>query len=145
MTDPHLTSAIAQCRLIELAVFPDVNGKLAVIGNREGCPFNINRFFFLYDVPSEAARGGHSHFREQQLIIAVSGAFDVVIDDGLNKRRLTMNRPNIGLYIPPGIWRELDNFTSGAVCAVLSSTHFTEEDYVRSYNQFLSLTHGKRC
>lgn len=144
MTNAHSLSSIAQCRLISLDVFPDVNGKLAVVESGGRFPFDIRRFFFLYDVPSEAVRGGHSHYVEQQLILSITGSFDVIVDDGVHKRTITLNRPNVGLYVPPGIWRELNNFTSGAVCAVLSSTDFRESDYVRDYERFVSLTRQKQ-
>lgn len=144
ITDAHIYSRISQCRLIDLTVFPDVNGKLAVVDYNNVCPFALKRFFFLYDVPYGAMRGGHSHFLEQQFIIAVTGAFDVTVGDGAETKVFHLNRPSQGLYIPAGLWRELENFTSGAVSVVLSSTEYDEADYVREYNEFLKLTSNKR-
>lgn len=140
----HIISSVDSCQIIDLQVFPDENGKLAVIENDGRCPFAIKRMFFLYDVPSGAARGGHSHYKEEQLIIAVTGSFDVRLNDGRSIRTVTLSKPNKALHVTAGIWRELDNFTSGAVCVVLSSTNFNEEDYVRDFDTFLSLTCSKR-
>lgn len=142
--EKHIISDVKDCRLIDLKVIPDRNGKLAVAGKIYGLPFEPKRMFFLYDVPSGAVRGGHSHFMEQQYIIAVTGAFQVNVDDGKDCKAFFMRRPDQGLYIPSGIWRSLDNFTSGAVCVVLSSTEFDESDYVRDYERFLELTKSKR-
>lgn len=146
MNDPssHINSSVDSCHIIDLQVFPDENGKLAVIENNGRCPFDIKRMFFLYDVPSGAARGGHSHFEEQQVIIAVTGAFEVRLNDGLHERTVMLSRPNKALYIPAGIWRELYDFTSGAVCVVLSSMYFCEDDYVRDFDTFMQLTEPKR-
>jgi len=91
----------------------------------------------LYDVPSDAFRGGHAHIEQQEFLVAVSGSFEVVLDDGETKQRVMLNKPNKGLLIPTGVWRELDNFSSGAVCLVFASDHFDEADYIREYNQFL--------
>lgn len=140
----HIISNVEDCRLIDLQVIPDENGKLAVAEKFSGLPFNPKRMFFLYDVPSGAIRGGHSHFEEQQFIIPVTGAFRVILDDGRERKEFFLVRPDKGLYIPSGIWRELDSFTSGAVCVVLSSINFREEDYVRDYSRFLELTQSKR-
>ena len=142
--DPHNVSTIADCRIIGLDVYPDVNGKLAVIENGDNLPFDIKRCFFLYDVPSGAERGGHSHFEMSELIIALTGAFHVVVDDGIERKEFLLNKPNEGLLVPPGLWRELNGFTSGAVCLALASTNFSEEDYVREYDHFLQLTASKR-
>lgn len=143
--DSHTKSCITDCKIIDLQVFPDVNGKLAVIENGNKLPFVMKRMFFLYDVPSGAQRGGHSHYEEEQLIIAATGSFEVIIYDGINTTSFTLNKPNQGLYIPPGLWRELKNFTSGAVSLVISSTNFNENDYVRDYDEFLTLTSEKSC
>ena len=100
-------------------------------------PFDIRRVYYLYDVPGGAERGGHAHKDLHQLIIAMSGSFDVVLDDGENKKRIHLNRSYNGLYVCPMIWRELDNFSSGSVCMVLASNHYDESDYYRNYDKFL--------
>lgn len=130
-----------QCKLIEVPKITDPRGNLAVI---EGAtlPYDIKRVYYLYDVPSDAYRGGHSHKEQQEFLIAVSGSFEVVLDDGTTKQRVMLNKPNKGLLIPTGIWRELENFSSGAVCVVLASDYFLEEDYVRDYDEFLALKRG---
>ncbi len=104
-------------------------------------PFNIRRVFYLYDVPADAERGGHSHFQAEELIVALSGCFDVVLDDGKRPPvRFTLNRPYQALYIPTGLWRTLDNFSGGSVCMVLTSERYSEADYVRDYERFKTLT-----
>lgn len=113
------------------------NGNLTVVENGITLPFDVKRVYYLYDVPGGEERGGHAHRGLQQFIIAVSGSFDVVIDDGEKRRTVSLNRPYNGLHIRPGIWRELNNFSSGAVCLVLASEHYDEEDYIRDYSVFL--------
>lgn len=129
------------CKLIEVPKITDPRGNLAVI---EGAtlPYDIKRVYYLFDVPSDAYRGGHSHKDQQEFLIAVSGSFEVVLDDGTSKKRVMLNKPNKGLLIPTGIWRELENFSSGAVCVVLASDTYLESDYVRDYDEFLSLKRG---
>lgn len=102
-------------------------------------PFEIRRVYYLYDVPGGETRGGHAHKNLQQFIIAMSGSFDVVLDDGYNKKSILLNRAYYGLYIPTMIWRELDNFSSGSVCLVLASEHYDEEDYIRDYDVYKNL------
>ncbi len=114
---------------------PDGRGNLSVI-EKNILPFNIKRVYYLYDVPSDSHRGGHAHIELQQFLIALSGSFDVVLDDGVSRKIITLNRPNKGLLIPNGIWRELENFSAGAVCLSLVSDEFKEEDYIRDYEQF---------
>jgi dTDP-4-dehydrorhamnose 3,5-epimerase-like enzyme len=111
-------------------------GNLTALENNKNIPFEIKRIYYLYDVPGGEDRGGHAHQELQQFIIAVSGAFDVLLDDGINKKIIHLDRPYIGLHIVPGIWRELLNFSSGAICVVLASEKYREEDYIRDYNQF---------
>ncbi len=115
---------------------PDGRGNLSVIEN-DVLPFTIKRVYYLYDVPSSSTRGGHAHKELQQFLIALSGSFDVVLDNGQSRRIITLNRPDRGLLIPNGIWRELENFSSGAVCLSLVSDVFMEEDYIREYTEFL--------
>lgn len=110
-------------------------GNLSVIEN-DCIPFDIKRVYYLYDVPSDAYRGGHAHKDQLEFLIALSGSFEVILDDGLNKTTIMLNKPNKGLLIPTKIWRELENFSSGAVCLVLASDVFNENDYIRNYKDF---------
>lgn len=142
-TDAHRKSLISDCRIVELNRNRHVNGSLTVVENNADALFNIKRVFYLYDVPGDSERGGHSHFEAQELIVALSGCFDVTLQDGHSKKTFTLNRPYKALYIPAGIWRSLDNFSSGAVCLVLTSELFEESDYVRDYDRFLNLTAEK--
>nr|WP_321236289.1 FdtA/QdtA family cupin domain-containing protein [uncultured Psychroserpens sp.] len=122
---------------LEIPNVHDVRGKLAVV-EKETIPFAIQRVYYLYDVPSGADRGGHAHKEQESVILALSGSFEVIIDDGKDKKRIMLNRPDIGLYVPTGIWREIENFSSGSVCLVLASTQFDESEYIRNYNDFVS-------
>jgi dTDP-4-dehydrorhamnose 3,5-epimerase-like enzyme len=130
-----------QCKLIEVPKITDPRGNLAVIEG-DTLPYDIKRVYYLFDVHSDAYRGGHSHKDQQEFLIAVSGSFEVVLDDGRSKQRVMLNKPNKGLLIPTGIWRELENFSSGAVCVVLASDEYLEADYVRDYDEFLALKRG---
>jgi len=116
---------------------PDGRGNLAVV-EKNTLPYEVKRVYYLYDVPSDASRGGHAHIELQQCLIALSGSFDVLLDDGNNRTKVHLNKPNRGLIIPSGIWRELENFSSGAVCLALVSEVYKEEDYIRDYNAFVS-------
>ena len=120
------------------------NGNLTVVENGKDFPFEVQRVFYIYDVPGGTDRGGHSHRRCHQFIVAVSGSFDLEIDDGVSRRTVTLNRSNIGLYVAPGIWVGLRNFSSGSVCLTLASDPYDEADYVRDYDEFLNLTANKR-
>ena len=132
---------IEQCRVMDIPKISDPRGNLAVIeGNT--LPFEIKRVYYLFDVPSDAYRGGHAHKDQLECLIAVSGSFEVVLDDGTSKKRIMLNKPNKGLLIPTGIWRELENFSSGAVCVVLASDRFLETDYLRDYDEFLAFKRG---
>jgi mannose-6-phosphate isomerase-like protein (cupin superfamily) len=117
---------------------PDGRGNLSVI-EKDILPFIIKRVYYLYDVPSDSSRGGHAHKTLKQFLIALSGSFNVVLDNGTKRRSITLNRPNKGLLIPSGVWRELNNFSAGAVCLSLVSEVFDEEDYIRDYNDFKNL------
>ena len=128
---------LSECRLIELPKVTDPRGNLTAVEGSIQVPFEIRRVYYLYDVPGGAKRGGHAHKALQQLIIAMSGSFDVVLNDGREQRRFHMNRSYFGLYVCPMTWRELDNFSSGSVCLVLASQRYSEDDYYRDYAAFL--------
>ncbi|WP_396167713.1 sugar 3,4-ketoisomerase [Flavobacterium sp.] len=123
---------------INFPTIEDTRGNLAFIQN-DILPFEFKRIYYLFDVPSTAFRGGHSHIDQQEILIALSGSFEVVLDDGHEKRTVLLNKPNVGLHITTGIWRELQNFSSGAVCLVVASDVFDEADYIRDYADFLKL------
>ncbi|MEM3485215.1 MAG: FdtA/QdtA family cupin domain-containing protein [Candidatus Bathyarchaeia archaeon] len=129
---------IAGCRLVKFPKIKDHRGNLTFIESAKHIPFEIKRIYYLYDVPAAEVRGGHAHKELEQIIIALSGSFDVILDNGVEKAAVTLNRPWEGLYIPRLVWRELENFSSGAVCLVLASQFYDENDYYRNYDQFLS-------
>jgi dTDP-4-dehydrorhamnose 3,5-epimerase-like enzyme len=122
--------------IIQLPKVEDARGNLTFIEENRHIPFEIKRVYYLYDVPGGETRGGHAHKQLQQFIIAASGSFDVVLDDGSSRERYHLNRSYYGLYIPPMTWREIDNFSSGSVCLVLASEYFSEPDYIREYDVF---------
>lgn len=129
---------IENCRIIEMPKITEARGNLTFVEGGRHIPFDIRRVYYLYDVPGGAERGGHAHKGLHQLIIAMSGSFDVVLDDGRQKKRYHLNRSYFGLYVCPMIWRELDNFSSGSVCLVLASNIYEESDYYRDYDQYTS-------
>lgn len=135
-------SSVGECRVINLPRINDPRGNLTFVEGSRHVPFEIRRVYYLYDVPGGAERGGHAHKELQQLIIAMSGSFDVVIDDGKDRRRHHLNRSYYGLYVPAMIWRELDNFSSGSVCMVLASLPYEEGDYFRDYEVFRNAARG---
>lgn len=128
---------INQCKIIELPKISDPRGNLTFIEGNNQIPFEIKRVYYLYDVPGGAERGGHAHKDLNQIIIAMSGSFDVTLEDGENKKRIHLNRSYQGLYVCPMIWRELDNFSSGSVCLVLASNIFSEDDYYRTKHDYM--------
>lgn len=128
---------IYNCNVIELTKIHNRAGNITPITGELNIPFKIKRIYYLYDVPGGEIRGGHAHYELNQLIIAASGSFDVVLDDGKNKKTVNLNRPNFGLLVTPGIWRDLINFSSGAVLLVLASMPYLESDYIRDYDEFL--------
>lgn len=128
---------LANCHIVDLPKIHDPRGNLTFIEGGEHIPFDIRRVYYLYDVPGGAERGGHAHKGLHQLIIAMSGSFDVVLDDGVQKQRFHLNRSYTGLYVCPMMWRELDNFSSGSVCMVLASNKYDEDDYYRDYGMYL--------
>lgn len=129
---------IESCRIIDLPRINDSRGNLTFVEAGHHIPFDIRRVYYLYDVPGGSERGGHAHKALHQLIIAMSGSFDIHLDDGYAKKTVHMNRSYYGLYVCPMIWRGIDNFSSGAVCMVLASDYYDELDYYRDYNQFIN-------
>jgi hypothetical protein len=133
--------SLEDCKLIQLPKITDQRGNLTFIEGGNHIPFLIKRIYYLYDVPGGESRGGHAHKKLEQLIIAANGSFDVILDDGTEKRTFHMNRSYYGLYIAPMTWRELDNFSSGSVCLVLASENYDEEDYIREHLIFKNLVY----
>ena len=130
--------SVFDCSVIELDKHhSDRKGNLTVVQNGETLPFDVKRVYYLYDVPGGESRGSHAHKESEQLIVAASGSFTVTLDDGKSKRSFFLNRPYQGLYVVPGIWRTLDDFSSGSVCMVLASHGYDKDDYIRDYNEFL--------
>ncbi len=134
----RIDMTIEKCQLIELPKIQDHRGNLTFIESNRHIPFDIKRVYYLYDVPGGAARAAHGHKKLHQLMVSMSGSFDITLDDGFNKKTFHLNRSYLGLYIPPMIWRDLDNFSSGAVCMVLASEFYDEADYFRTYDNFIS-------
>ena len=131
-------SSVYDCTIIELDKrHSDRKGNITVVENYDTIPFEVKRTYYLYDIPGGESRGGHAHKELSQLIVSASGSFTVALDDGNVKRVFVLNRPYQGLYVVPGIWRTLDDFSSGAVCLVLASHEYDEQDYIRDYNEFI--------
>lgn len=131
-------TSVYDCSVIELNKHHHEKGNITVVENGRTVPFDVRRTYYLYDVPGGEARGGHAHKELSQLIVAAGGSFNVTLDDGNVKRTFTLNRPYQGLLIVPGIWRTLDDFSSGSVCLVLASMQYDENDYIRDYQDFLN-------
>ncbi|MCK4819565.1 WxcM-like domain-containing protein [bacterium] len=129
-------SSVNHCKIITLPKIDGTNGSITPITGGKDIPFEIARIYYLYDVPGGEARGGHAHKELQQLLISASGSFDVILNDGRKKRKICLNRSYYGLYIPKLIWRELDNFSTGAICLVLASLPYDKNDYIRNYEEF---------
>lgn len=134
-----MISTVYNCSIIELPKHHHEKGNITVVENNLTIPFEVKRTYYLYDVPGGESRGGHAHIALSQLIVAASGSFSVTLDDGNVKRTFLLNRPYQGLYIVPGIWRTLDDFSSGSVCLVLASHAYEETDYIRNYEDFISM------
>ena len=135
----NFVTDIHACNVVELTKIHNPAGNITIIQNGEHQPFNVKRVYYLYDVPGGSERGGHAHKNLHQLIVAASGAFDVIIDDGVTKKIVELNRPYYGLLIVPGIWREIVNFSSGAICLVLASEKYSADDYVRDYSEYVKM------
>ena len=131
-------NTVLDCAVIDVSKIHNEAGNITVVENGDNIPFDVKRIYYLYDIPGGESRGGHAHYQLEQFVVAASGSFDVLLDDGKNKKRITLNRPNMALHIVPGLWRSLDNFSSGSICMVLASHTYDEEDYVRDYNEYLN-------
>jgi hypothetical protein len=131
-------STLSNCKVLELNKVHNISGNISVVEGNKLIPFGVKRIYYLYDVPGGADRGGHAHKNLYQLVIAASGSFDVILDDGASRININLNHPYKGLLIVPGIWRELTNFSSGSICLVLASELYDNNDYIREYNNFLN-------
>ena len=129
-------TTVFDCNILQLPRIYSPAGSITSVNNSKEVPFSVERIYYLFDVPGGEARGGHAHKNLNQLLVAASGSFDVIIDDGNVKRTFHLSRPYTGLYMPSGLWRELDNFSSGSICLVLASTVYDETDYIRDYTAF---------
>lgn len=128
---------VEDCQLVDLPIVHTEKGNITVLENQINIPFDIKRIYYLYDVPMGAERGGHGHYELQQYVVAASGSFTFVLDDGRNKKEVFLNHPNKALHIKPGIWREMKAFSSGSICLVMASIEYNERDYIRDYTEFL--------
>ncbi len=128
-----------QARIIELPKFTDPRGNLSFAEQLNHIPFEIKRTYWIYDVPGGESRGGHAYLKNKEFIIALSGAFDVIVDDGQQKKKYTLNRSYYGLYVPAGLWREIENFSTNSLALEFGSEHYNKEDYIRKYDEFLIL------
>ncbi|ACU08385.1 hypothetical protein FIC_01943 [Flavobacteriaceae bacterium 3519-10] len=136
------SKTVFDCSVIDLGKIDFAEGNLTVVENNSFFPFDVKRVFYLYDIAGGESRGAHAHKECHQFLIAASGSFEVELDDGIYKRQVFLNRPNIGLHIPPGVWASEVNFSSGAICLVLASHSYNEHDYIRDYETFLNFRNG---
>lgn len=134
--------SVFNCAVIDVGKIEFEEGNLTVIENNSDFPFDVKRVFYLYDIAGGESRGAHAHKECHQFLIAASGSFEIELNDGKYKRQVFLNRPNIGVHIPPGIWASEVNFSSGAICLVLASEKYNEDDYIRDYNEFINLCNG---
>ncbi len=134
----NIKNSVFECNLLHLNQIGDRNGHITAINNNLEIPFAVKRIFYLYDIPGGESRGAHAHKECHQFLIASSGSFEVLLDDGLTKRQVLLNRPDLGLHIPPGIWASEINFSSGSICLVLASHAYSEGDYLRVYDDYLN-------
>lgn len=139
-----MKSSVYDCVILPLNKIHNRAGNITIIEGNKNVPFDVKRIYYLYDIPGGEDRGAHGHKELRQLIIAASGSYNVMLDDGLNKKVVTLNRPDYGLLIVPGIWRELMEFSSGAICLVLASEIYIESDYIRTYQEFTEYKNGIR-
>lgn len=130
-------NTVFDCSVVDVSKLKNEAGNITVVVNGNNIPFDVKRVYYLYDIPAGEVRGGHAHYELEQYVIAASGSFDVILDDGKDRKPVTLNRPNLALHIVPGLWRELDNFSSGSICLVLASHKYDEKDYIRDYDKFL--------
>lgn len=126
-------------KIVELPKFTDPRGNLSFVEQLNHIPFEIKRTYWIYDVPGGETRGGHAYKANQEFIVALSGAFDVIVDDGVTKKKFTLNRSYYGLYVPAGLWREMENFSTNSLALEFSSIHYDERDYIRNYDEYLKL------
>ena len=138
MSENQSMTTVDDCHIIKIDHHPNRLGTLTVAQNAGDLPFDIRRVYYIYDIPSGSERGGHAHIEQESLIMAVGGSFDVMVSDGVQTKKITLNRPYEGLYIPQGIWRSIDNFSSGSIVLVLASNDYCEDDYIRSYDDFVA-------
>lgn len=130
---------VEDVKIVELPKFPDARGNLSFVEQNNHIPFEIKRTYWIYDVPGGESRGGHAYKKNQEFIVALSGAFDVIVDDGSNQKKFTLNRSYYGLYIPAGLWREMENFSTNSLALEFGSERYSKEDYIRNYEQFKEL------
>lgn len=130
---------VEDCKLVELPRFLDARGNLSFVEQLNHIPFEIKRTYWIYDVPGGESRGGHAFRKNEEFIVALSGAFDVIIDDGVEKKKITLNRSYYGLYVPAGLWREIENFSTNSLALEFGSTHYDVNDYIRNYDEFLKM------
>ena len=138
MDDKRKKVTVFDCPVIDLGSFKNRAGNISIIENSKDLPFEVKRVFYIYDIPGGERRGAHSHRECHQFIVAASGSFEIELDDGMHKRTVTLNRPYFGLHIPPGIWAAEIGFSSGAICLVMTSMKYKENDYIRNYDDFLT-------
>ena len=129
-------STVFDCNIIQLQRIHNRAGNITPVENNLHIPFDVKRIYYLYDIPGGESRAAHGHKKLEQLIVAAGGSFDITLDDGINKKTVQLNRPYMGLHIKPGIWRDISNFSSGAICLVLASLKYDEDDYLRDYSKF---------
>ena len=132
-------STIDDCKVIQLSKIHNRAGNITIIENNLDIPFEVKRIYYLYDIPSNETRGGHAHKELYQIVIGASGSFNINLNDGVNDKTIFLNRPDFGLLIVPGIWRDLSDFSSCSVCLVFASEIFSENDYIRDYDEFITL------
>ncbi|RHD63692.1 sugar 3,4-ketoisomerase [Bacteroides uniformis] len=135
---------LSDVKIIQLPKFVDERGNLSFVEEKNHIPFKIERTYWIYDVPGGERRGGHAYRENQEFIVALSGSFDVVLDDGVEKKCYSLNRSYYGLYVPQGLWREMDNFSTNSLAVILSSTKYDENDYIRDYNEFIEFNKNLR-